>query len=147
MEIRCVHKHDLDEWLHLRKRLWPKDEWHSLENEMHEIFNALDEHPVFIAQDKGVIIGFIELSIHQSAPGCHSNRIGYLEGWYVCPTCRNKGIGKKLVEAGETWAKHKGCSEMASDTNEMYPMSLLAHIRLGYKESKEPFHYYKKLII
>jgi aminoglycoside 6'-N-acetyltransferase I len=146
MEIRCIHKHDLDQWLHLRKRLWPEDELNSLKNEMLEIFNTLDENPVFIAYENNQIIGFIELSIHTSAPGCESHRIGFIEGWYVKPTFRNQGIGRQLVEAGERWARDKGCHEMASDTNESYPMSPLAHKRLGYQETEKPFHYKKSLV-
>ena len=50
------------------------------------------------------------------APGCETDRIGYLEAWYVDPDWRNQGMGRALVEQAEAWARAEGCVEMASDT-------------------------------
>ena len=55
------------------------------------------------------------------------------------------GIGRALVAAAEAWARAQGCTEMASDTNLDYPLSPLAHARLGYQETSRRFHYRKDL--
>ena len=49
------------------------------------------------------------------ADGCDpSHPVGYLEGWFVSESHRKTGIGKRLVEHGEAWAKAQGCKELAS---------------------------------
>jgi len=60
--------------------------------------------------------------------------VGYLEGWYVSPEHRRAGIGRKLVQAAEDWARSKGCTEMASDAELHNTQSQQAHRRLGYEE-------------
>lgn len=145
MEVRLIEKKDFPEWLKLRYDLWPYHTLENLEKEMKDIYAELDIKPVFFAEENGIVYGFIELSIHDSAPGCLTNKIGFIEGWYVKPEFRKLGIGKKLVEMGEQWAKSKGCTEMASDTNERYPDSPIAHISLGFEEVNVPLHYKKVL--
>lgn len=49
------------------------------------------------------------------------------------------------MEAGEQWARYKGCTEMASDTTSNYPLSPAAHRALGYQEVKRKFYYRKSL--
>ncbi|WP_192929745.1 GNAT family N-acetyltransferase [Alkaliphilus serpentinus] len=146
MIIRLIEKKDFGEWLKLRYDLWPYHTLSELEDEMKEIFEEIDIKPVFFAEDKGIIYGFIELSIRDSAPGCLTNIIGFIEGWYVKPEFRKLGKGKMLVEMGEQWAISKGCKEMASDTTERYPDSPVAHVALGYEEVSLPLHYKKDLL-
>jgi aminoglycoside 6'-N-acetyltransferase I len=90
-------------------------------------------------RDTGGLCGLVEVSIHTSAPGCQSDRIGYLEAWYVDPDCRNQGIGRALAEVAEKWARAQGCFEMASDTTLFYPLSPTAHAALGYEEVERYF--------
>jgi aminoglycoside 6'-N-acetyltransferase I len=52
----------------------------------------------------------------------------------VDPDCRREGLGRRLVEAAEAWARSAGCREMASDTDPGYPLSPTAHAALGYQE-------------
>jgi len=101
---------------------------------------------IFVADTgKGTLCGMVEVSIRRCAPGCETTRIGYLEGWYVEPGLRGQGIGKHLVLAAEEWAKAQGCTEMASDTNERYPLSRAAHKALGYQETNPVIHFKKDL--
>ena len=97
-------------------------------------------HAAFVCPrpDAG-LCGLVELSIHTSAPGCTTDRIGYLEAWYVDPDWRGQGVGRELAQAAETWARAQGCREMASDTNPSYPVSPVAHAALGYQEVERFF--------
>lgn len=79
------------------------------------------------------------------AEGCGSRPVGYLEGWYVIPEARRRGIGRALVEAAEAWARARGCTEMASDTELANRLSQMAHSRLGYEETERLVHYRKSL--
>jgi len=88
---------------------------------------------------EGGLCGLIELSIRTSVPGCRTNHIGYIEGWYVDAEWRRRGVGRALVEHGEDWARDQGCLEMASDTTPFYPLSPGAHAALGYQETERYF--------
>ena len=143
MNIHAVRPEEKEEWLRLRMALWPDS---SSEEQITEIEHFLagqllgDLHAVFVcprAQDR--LCGLVEVSIHRDAPGCKTDRIGYLEAWYVDPDSRGKGVGRALVEMAEDWARSQGCQEMASDTTPDYPLSPSAHDRLGYREVERYF--------
>jgi len=145
--IRHIQPEDQTEWLRLRLALWPQPRFKlsDLKAEMENIL-ADPEQPVFVAvRPAGGLCGFLEVSIRNWAEGCTSDRIGYLEGWYVDPDWREKSIGRKLVHAAERWAMEKGCTEMASDTDLDYPLSPEVHAKLGFQEVQRTIHFRKEL--
>ena len=141
MLIRPVQPSDATEWLRLRMALWADS---TPQKEADEIAHFLavppqpplpTPHAAFVCQRaEGVLCGLVEVSIHDQAPGCTTNRIGYLEAWYVHPDVRGQQIGRVLAEAAEAWAHEQGCREMTSDTTPSYPISPLAHAAAGYQE-------------
>jgi aminoglycoside 6'-N-acetyltransferase I len=109
------------------------------------------EHPesqlILVAQvDTGELVGFLEASIRPFVEDCHTDSVGYLEGWYVEPRFRRMGIGRQLVKAAENWARQRGCMEMASDAELGNDVSLTAHIGLGYEETSRLVHLRKDLV-
>lgn len=141
--IRPVEAGDLDEWVRMRLRLWPDSTAEHEESEV-EWFLAGYPSPTLMAafvcqRPEGGLCGLVEVSIKESAPGCVSDRIGYLEAWYVDPAWRGMGLGRALVDQAEVWARAAGCREMASDTTPFYPNSPDAHAALGYEEVERFF--------
>lgn len=145
MPIRPVQPADAAEWLRLRMALWPGS---TPEIEAAEIAEFL-AHPgvplpeLYVAfvceRPDGSLCGLAEGAIHSEAPGCTTDRIGYLEAWYVDPDARQQGTGRALARAVEDWARAEGCTEMASDTDPSYPLSPDAHAALGYAEVQRHF--------
>lgn len=125
---------DMDDWRRMRFALWPHYSEPEMEAEMQALLADIAQQPVFVAvAPDGQLCGLMEATIHAAAPGCTSARIGYLEAWWVDMAWRRHGIGRRLVEAAETWAREQGCVEMASDTNAGYPLSPQAHGQIGYE--------------
>jgi aminoglycoside 6'-N-acetyltransferase I len=63
---------------------------------------------VLLALDEGGrAVGFVELSIRNYAEDCETDRVAYLEGWYVIPEARRTGVGRALIAASEEWAERR----------------------------------------
>ena len=121
----------------MRVALWPDGSLaeHDAEATRFLLGAAREPLAVLVAEDaQGSLVGFAEVSIRSYAEGCTTDRVGYLEGWYVAPGVRRHGIGRALVRAAERWARSQGCSEFASDAEADNEASALAHRALGFAE-------------
>ena len=88
----------------------------------------------FVAEEGGRLLGFLELDQRKYAPGCSSSPVPFIEGWYVDPHVRRRGIGRALVSAAENWARSAGFTEIASDSEVENDGSIAAHGALGFSE-------------
>lgn len=145
MEILLPTKENRFYWLNMRCHLWTYHIRTALYVEQREVIRqiAAGNRAAFLAKEEGEYCGFIEVSLRETAPGCQTSPVGFIEGWLVEEGYQKKGIGTALIQKGEEWARQKGCSEMASDTTGLFPKSPAAHAALGYKTAlKERDHYY-----
>jgi aminoglycoside 6'-N-acetyltransferase I len=136
MHTRYIQPGDAAEWTRLRQLLWPAPPGEH-EREIAAFFtgNRRDPAEVILAFDEaGRAIGLAEVSIRSHAEGCVTDRVAYLEGWFVEETQRGRGLGAALVAAAEEWARTQGCSEFASDTEIQNSISAAAHAALGFTE-------------
>lgn len=134
MVIREIAESDRFEWVRLREALWPGSlSDHDAETRTH--FETPRQAPViFVAEADGRLVGFLELDYRKYAPGCRSSPVPFIEGWYVEPAQRGRGIGRALVEAAETHARATGHHEIASDVELENADGLAAHLAVGYEE-------------
>jgi len=145
--VRRLEEKDVSEWFRLRKFLWDESSDDEHKTEMLDIYEHKETQLVLVAESSnGKLIGFLEASIRPFVEDCHSERVGYLEGWFVEPEYRRHGIGRKLVKAAENWARSKDCEEMASDSEIGNDSSLMAHLNLGYEETSRLVHLRKDLV-
>jgi aminoglycoside 6'-N-acetyltransferase I len=135
VRVRSVEPADQDAWVRMRHALWPEG---SAEEHRVEVQAFLRGHgpevETLVAEREGTLLGFVELSIRAYAEGCRTDRVAYLEGWYVEPSAREQGIGRGLVSAAEAWARARGCTELASDTESDNTQSAAAHRALGFSD-------------
>ncbi len=82
----------------------------------------------------GLLAGFVEIGSRNYAEGCETTPVAYLEGWYVDPDARRTGLGTRLLEAAESWARQHGFNEIASDTELGNDISLEAHLARGFEK-------------
>jgi aminoglycoside 6'-N-acetyltransferase I len=136
--VRLVERSDAGAWRRMRHALWPdgSEAEHGEEIERFLSGGAAEPLAVMIAHDpvEGAV-GFAEISIRPHAEGCRTDRVAYLEGWYVSPGARRRGVGRLLVRAVERWARAHGCAELASDTNAGNAASLAAHVAAGFEDA------------
>jgi aminoglycoside 6'-N-acetyltransferase I len=136
MLIRLIQPSDAADWERMRQALWPSEPGEHAE-EIASFFagDRRDPAEVLLAIDgSGRAIGFAEVSIRQYAEGCDSDRVAYLEGWFVEEAQRRKRVGAALVAAVEAWGRAQGCTELASDTEIDNTGSAAAHRALGFSE-------------
>ncbi len=146
--IRRVEPRDKDEWLRMRRALWPECPLEKHLFEMAEYSSDEQRLATFVAiRAGGGLCGFLEASIRPFADACESRPVGYIEGWYVDADARLQGIGRELVRAAEAWAVTHGCTEMASDCAIGNEPSLQAHLALGYVEAQRLIHFKKSLVL
>ena len=138
--IRSARPDDATAWLRMRNALWLEHESSFHPGEIAHYFAGTLTMPleVLIAvEDDGVAIGFAELNIRPYAEACSTERVAYLEGWYVAPQSRRRGVGRALIAAAENWARAQGCSEFASDALLDNVVSADAHRALGFEETAQ----------
>ena len=146
LTVRPVHESDLNEWFRLRKLLWDENDDGDHRSEMMDVLSHPESQFVLVADaGDGRLIGFLEASIRPFVEDCHTDHVGYLEGWFVEPEHRRAGVGRELVRNAENWATQKGCTEMASDAEVGNEGSLDAHTRLGYEITSKLVHLKKDL--
>jgi aminoglycoside 6'-N-acetyltransferase I len=122
----------------MRRALWPDQPGEELDREVDEFFAGRLPEPeaAFLAHDdSGRAVGLVELSIRPTAEGCRTNRVAYVEAWYVAPAARRSGVGRALIEAAREWGLARRCEELASDTEIANEAGARAHRAVGFEEA------------
>ena len=146
MTIRPLQPHERERWIELRHALWPDEPIERIRAEA-AAYNTLLRETVFVAdRGNGAVVGFVEVSIRPYGRGCPASPIGYVEGWYVEPDERRKGVGRALVAAAEAWARDNGCMAMGSDREWHNDLSRSAHLALGYRPTEPCEVFWKPLV-
>ena len=130
--------------------LWPDGTPESHGDDIERIFaGTASTLPAvqFVAEnDDGNLIGVLQVGLRSHADACDPRApVGFIEGWYVAPEFRRRGVGAALVRAAEDWARAQGCVEMASDAQLDNVASHYAHGALGYEIVERAVHFRKQL--
>jgi aminoglycoside 6'-N-acetyltransferase I len=136
--VRPAVESDSAAWLEMRNALWADHENKYHVNEIRDYFAGKLKEPIatLVACDAaGNVVGFVELNIRNYAEDCDTDRVAYLEGWYVAPEARRKGVGAALIRASEDWGRAQGCTEFGSDALIDNVVSEKAHKALGFTET------------
>ena len=125
--------------------LWPDNIPENMEPELSALIFHRDA-AVFLAEEGSTAIGFAQCQLrHDYVEGTDTSPVGYLEGIYVRPEYRRKGIAKALLAACEAWAREQGCQEFASDCELTNYDSFRFHLALGFLEANRIICFTKKL--
>jgi aminoglycoside 6'-N-acetyltransferase I len=138
IQVRPAEPADADAWLTMRRALWPEGDRESHGDEVRKYFAGELGMPLEVLLAVGAsgrAVGFVELSIRTYAEDCETDRVAYLEGWYVEPGSRRHGVGAALVRAAEDWGRAQGCAEFGSDALYDNDVSRMAHHALGFTQT------------
>ena len=135
VEVRHAAATDAAALARLRHALWPEGSQAEHRQELDRFFaDPGRAGAILVAAGPDGVMAFVEVSIRPYAEGCRTDRVGFLEGWFVDAGARRHGVGRRLVAAAEAWARAQGCVEFASDAEADNEASAAAHRALGFAE-------------
>lgn len=146
LQVQPLAPRQTEAWIGMRSALWP-DEVDAHRQDVDAFLAGRSPHidQVWIAELEGQAVGFLEVRIRPEAPGSTRGRIPYVEGWFVTPDQRGRGVGAALMAACEAWARAQGFTELASDTEVHNVPSQRAHAALGFEEIERTVAFWKSL--
>src|SRR5262245_44891754 len=108
--IRGAEKADRRALVRLAAALWPDASPRDLGRHIGAVIakRAASTLPLtfFVAEADARAIGFVEVGLRSHADGCDERRpVGFVEGWFVAPEQRRRGVGAALMAAAEGWAR------------------------------------------
>jgi GNAT superfamily N-acetyltransferase len=108
--------------------------------------DAWDEQIFVCDGGNGRLCGFISISSRPWAEGSDVEPVAHVEAWFVDRKMRRRGVGTKLMQAAEQWARINGFAEICSDAEVDNETSLAAHARLGFEPTLR-LQYFRKPIV
>ena len=129
MIVRRGRPGDLDAWAAMRARLWPDEDPDELAGELADI-----RETVFVAEADGGLIGFIEIGIRSYAEGGPPGPSAYVEGIWVEPDHRRRGVAGAMLAEAEQWARGEGFTYLGSDALLENALSHAWHEAAGFAE-------------
>jgi aminoglycoside 6'-N-acetyltransferase I len=150
VQVRLGASADLEVVSRLFFALWPEGPLAEHQEEARAILAGSPPSTlplvIFVAEIEGAVIGFIEVGLRSHADGCDTRRpVGFIEGWCVESSHRDRGVGRALMRTAEEWARSQGCRELASDTWVDHESSQRAHEALGFEVVDRCVHFRKAL--
>lgn len=141
MQIEPPTGADDRRWLSLRLQLWSHV---SGSEHLREMADAMARgHCVRLAlTSNGSAVGFVEASKRVDyVNGTSSSPVIFLEGLFVEPSARRKGVARALVAHVERLALAERCTEMASDSPLENVAAHAAHRALGFEETERVVYF------
>lgn len=144
--LRRFRRADLPELIRLRKTLWPDCSPAMTRYEISACLRRPQSAAIYVLdRGDGRLGGFIELSVRPRVDGSMSERVGYVEGWFVDPDLRGAGWGRRLIRVAEDWTAALGLTELASDAELANPRGIRAHRACGFRETFRVVQFLKRV--
>lgn len=96
------------------------------------------------AEIAGEPVGLAEIWVRNYAEGC-TGAAPYLEGIWVAPAHRRRGVARALLAAAEDWARAEGYDCFGSDVDPDNAASLGWHAAAGFAEQERAVLFAKRL--
>lgn len=132
-------------WFAMRRALWP--DCSDPEHRADMAIQLADPDCVqFLAHAGPRAVGFAEAAVrHDAVNGTSGSPVAFLEGLYVVPEARLKGVARALVRRVIDWALAGGFVELASDALLENTASHAMHRALGFEEMERVVCFRRRL--
>ena len=147
LSIEHLRPQDLADWTALRCLLWPEGSAQERQAEAEALLQRASRAAIYLARSPvSETIGFAEATLRSDlVNGCSTSPVAFLEGLYVQPAWRRRGVARRLCSAVEQWAAALGCTEFASDTELANLASQQLHVALGFHETERVVCYLRRI--
>ena len=144
-QVRAAEASEAEFVASLAAQLWPEESEEILAQEFSD--SIKNGEGVWLALDvSGKAIGFCHATLRREyVEGASEWPVAYLEGIFILPDFRQKGVGYLLLRAVESWGKENGCTELASDAEWHNLSSQAFHLATGFKEANRVVCYVKSI--
>jgi aminoglycoside 6'-N-acetyltransferase I len=142
--IRQTQAADRAAWAAMRCALWPSEPAQAHAEWIDTILTS-DTAWGFMADTDGGTVGFAEIAIRSYANGCETHPVAFLEGIWVKPEFRRRGIGRQLLAHAEVFLAARGFRELGSDSEINNHASHAAHRSWGFSETESVVYFRKTL--
>jgi len=137
-----VTKENESSWAKLCVALWPDLTVEAVLKMNHEGMFKNE----FLYIEDGEAVAFLSLALrYDYVEGTDSSPVGYIEGIYVAPEFRRKGIAEKLIDHARKWSIKYDCTELASDCVHDNTSGQAFHTSTGFTEANRIVCYTMKL--
>jgi len=145
--IRLATTDDVEALAELRFALWPDEPLAQRRAEAEQRVARADPRiETFVALAQEEVAGFAEVSLRSDyVNGCETSPVAFLEGIFVRPESRRRGLGRSLVAAAERWGREQGCTELGSDARLDNDQSHRFHSGAGFEETERVVYFRKSL--
>lgn len=114
-------------------------------NEIAKMLAATDMWGYAALHEDGAAAGFAEVALRRYANGCEESPVPFLEGIWVSPAFRRRGVGEHLIAHISAALRTKGFKELCSDALLDNTASHEAHRTWGFAETERVVYFRKPL--
>jgi aminoglycoside 6'-N-acetyltransferase I len=147
MDIRRLRPLDEGEWIRLKTAVDPDSDPDELREYLPAYLEGGDPRvlSLVIARNDTTLGGVFELILRAHAEGSFSSPVACVNDWYIDEDLRGQGWGRKLLDEACDWARHHGCSEIASTCLVDNETAVEVHEHLGFEEVDRLVHFVRLL--
>lgn len=145
LTLRQMTDADQAIWAEMRHALWPFTTAEENRTDIAKILAAPDMWGFVAVDDAGAPAGFAEVALRRYANGCEESPVPFLEGIWVSPDFRRRGVGEAIIAHVSARLREKGFRELCSDALLENTVSHDAHAAWGFTETERVVYFRKPL--
>ena len=145
LTVRKMDAADRQRWVEMRAALWPEDAPEVHAKTVDELLQSREYWGLIAETADGESAGFAEVAVRAYANGCDTRPVAFLEGIWVKPKFRRRGVGAALIRHAEELLVEYGFQELGSDTLIDNTQSQAAHHAWGFAETERVVYFRKVL--
>jgi len=125
--------------------MWPDESKEDHQVYVNDVLQKDNQHAILSKRNTDYT-GFIYLSLRSDfVPGATAYPVAYIEGIFIRPPYRKKGLATQLVQLGEKWGREHGSRQLASDVEISNVISQDFHQAMGFEEEDRVITYIKDI--